>query len=122
MRAQAYHNDVPSATDWMKEYLHHMSGALLARLRPPGYCSWGPRSIHDGEIPMRNVSLGPRKHSWGSNREHRSGAVEGVEGQMQLNIWRPREMNDHPSPLTNMPLALLDGATSPGRHCHFGRK
>ena len=39
------------------------------------------------------------------------GAVEGFEGHMQINIWRPRQMNDHPAPLTAMPLALLDGAT-----------
>ena len=34
----------------------------------------------------------------------------GFEGQLQLNIWRPRKMNDHPAPLTSMPLAMLDGA------------
>eukprot|EP01046_Picozoa_sp_COSAG06_P008615 COSAG06_NODE_437_length_15768_cov_156.524156_10_plen_251_part_00 len=60
----AYHNDVPSATDWADEYLR---------------CT-------------------------------ERGALTGFEGHMQINIWRPREMNDHPRPLTNMPLALLDGA------------
>ena len=39
------------------------------------------------------------------------GAANGVEGQLQLNIWRPRKMNDHPAPLSSMPLALLDGTT-----------
>ena len=34
----------------------------------------------------------------------------GCTGQIQLNIWRPRRMNDHPNPLTAMPLALLDFA------------
>ena len=32
-------------------------------------------------------------------------------GQIQLDFWRTMEMADHPQPLTDMPLAFLDGAT-----------
>ena len=32
-------------------------------------------------------------------------------GQIQLDFWRTMEMADHPEPLTDMPLAFLDGAT-----------
>ena len=38
-------------------------------------------------------------------------ADSGVEGFMQINLWRTMRMADHPAPLTHLPLAILDGAT-----------
>lgn len=34
-----------------------------------------------------------------------------VDVFLQINFWRTMRMNDHPAPLTHLPLALLDGAT-----------
>lgn len=36
---------------------------------------------------------------------------DAVDTFMQINFWRTMQMNDHPAPLTHLPLALLDGAT-----------
>lgn len=80
------------------------------------------RPIYSAEA---HQDTGRTPHDWLENMHaYREGALtewaaeyleytanERNGGHLQLDFWRTMEMNDHPRPLTDMPLAFLDGAT-----------